>query len=236
MRPFGSMLRNTRGNLAQQGITAAQLAFQLVVTVVGVYIAIYLQDASDQRARARAADRTLSAIAAELVADELTLDSIIDGQRRQSAAMLAMAAAIRSPNVGDTAVHPILVVEQFSNRTFYPRAGAYDALLSTGQLEHIDDGRLRLLLAQIYEHDYDRLRRNGELSDLVWLEVLRRAQLDYWDFEMRRPVSDPAAAMRMSNAAHRVESFAGNYIRVMEATRDRVRAARRAIDGYLTER
>ena len=228
------MLRGTRGGLASQGITFAQFAFQLVVTIAGVYIAIHLQDGADQRSRSRAAQRTLTAIEAELGADESNFDTIIAAQRAQIEYVGRVATAVRDPNIADSTLYRLLVVESTANRTFFSRGAGYATLLATGQFEHVDDQRLRLALAQIYEHDYDRLRLNGELSDGIFQDVYRRAQLNYWDYEARRRIPDSAAAaVALSNAAHRMQAFGGRYIEVMEISRERVRQTRRLVADYL---
>jgi hypothetical protein len=234
MRPIRPMLSQAHGTLVARGITLSQLLFQLLVTIAGVYIAIHLQDAADQRGRARDADRTLRAVSAELREDEATLASIIADQQQQTAAMREIASAVRSPDMSDSTLQEITVVERFGNRTFFTRAGAYSALVSTGQIEHIANADIRIALAQIYEHDYDRVRTNGALSDQIWQDVFRRAQLEYWDYEMQRPIAhDALAATRMSNAAHRVARYATNYVGVMEGTRARVHSTRAMIDDYL---
>lgn len=236
MRPIRPMFSQARGSLATRGITLSQLLFQLLVTIAGVYIAIHLQDAADQRGRARDANRMLRAVAAELRDDEVTLDTIIAAQRRQSVIMQEIATAVRASAVSDSALHDLIAAERYSNRTFFPRAGAYSALVSTGQIEHIENPDIRIALAQIYEHDYDRLRTNGALGDQIWQEIFRRAQLEYWDYEMRRRIrDDPGAAIAVSNAAHRVRSFSGHYVFVMEGTRERLRSTRAMIVDYLPE-
>lgn len=237
MRPFGQMIRGARGSLASQGITLAQLLFQLVVTIVGVYIAIVLQDTADQRSHARAADHTLHAIEAELAADEENLGRIIEAQREQSLRLMDLARAVRDASTTDTTLYRLIVFESAPNRTFFSRSAAYATLVSTGQLEHVNDETLRLALAHIYEHDYDRLRLNGELSDAVWQNVFRQAQLDYWDYETRRRIpGDAQSAIGVSNAAHRVAVFSRNYVDIMETTRERVRSTRALVAAYLAER
>ncbi len=237
MRPFGPMLRGARGTLAAQGITFAQLLFQLFVTILGVYIAIVLQDGADQRSRARAADRTLQAIEAELAADEANLGAIIEAQRAQADQMIRLAGAVRDPGIPDTTLYRIFITESISNRTFFFRSAGYAALVATGQLEFVQDQNLRLALTQIYEHDYDRLRVNGDLSDAIFQELFRRAQLGFWDYEMDRRISrDPQPAIEMSNAAHRVSRFTRYYIGVLEDTRVRVGAARALVAEYLEQR
>jgi hypothetical protein len=226
------MLKGTRSSLSSQGITVAQLAFQLVVTIVGVYIAIHLQDAADQRMRTRAADRTLAAIHLELGQDEQGIEAIIREQRNLVDAARRLAAAVRNPATEDTVLERLIERELIPSRTFFSRAAAYATLLSAGQLEFVRDQQVRLALAQIYEHDYVRLERNGEVSDGIH-DVFRHSIVDYWDYHLHRPIaSRENADIVLSNAIHRVVAFSGYYQGLLEQQRAVIQEARGRIADH----
>ena len=192
-----SASRRLRFSLARQGITLGQFAFQLVIVAVGVYAAIVLQDRADRRSREAAAARMLAAIDLELSQDQAAIEQITTVQRDLERTFSALAVAVRAREGGDDVLQRLLGPDMPRNRTFFSRRAAYSTLVSAGHLEYIQDTALRLQLAQVYEHDYVRLHRNGELYDDIFQEVFRRALLDYWDYELRRPISrEPLPASR----------------------------------------
>lgn len=228
-------LRRQRGwntRLARQGITPAQLGFQILIVTIGVYIAIVLQDQADQRSRAQAAAQALATIELELAEDQQTIAQILEVQKRLVLTYRNLATVVRS-NAQDTVLQRLLGPDLPRNLTFFSRRAAYSALVSGGHFEFIADSGLRLRLAQVYEHDYIRLDRNGVLCDEIFQDVFRRAALNYWDYERKRPVAAEAgAAIQLANASHRMSEFSEYYQDLLRAELGAIEELRTRIAIY----
>lgn len=219
--------------LSGQGITPAHFCFQLVVVTIGVYIAILVQARTQRRDHVDAASRMLVAINAELAqaARDITATRAGQASVRNTLEEFAREARDAAP---DTAISRMVRTKAFKNLTFYSQTAAYTTLIGSGQLEYISDANLRLQLAQLYEHDYQRLTRNGELIDEVFQHVFRAALLEYWDYAGDRPIgTDPHAAVRLSNGALRSAELSTYYDGILEDELARIADLRKNIESYV---
>ena len=235
--PAGASFSTVKARLTQSGVTWAQFIFQLVIVTAGVYIAIVVQDKADNLARTGKAEEALKALSLEIAEDRVTLRSIIDGQEAGTATFAALASAVRGRPTSDSVLKRLLGPDMPRNLTFFSRRAAYSTLVASGGLQYIESAQLRLKMAQVYEHDYVRLDRNGEIADDLFQNVFRRALLNYWDYSEQRPISaEPAAAIAVSNAAYRMVDFSGYYRQLLIVQEANDHALQQAIDSYLADR
>jgi hypothetical protein len=219
--------------LSGQGITVPQFCFQLVIVTIGVYIAILVQAQSQRRDHIDAASRTLAVIDAELAQSARDISAARAGQAviRSMLEEVAKEARDAAP---DTAISRMVRMKMTKNTTFFSQKAAYTTLIGSGQLEYISEPGLRLQLAQLYEHDYDRLTRNGELIDDVFQHVFRAALLEYWDYARDQPIgTDPNAGVRLSNGALRSVELSTYYEGILAQSLQRISDLQRNIEQYI---
>ena len=227
------MRRALGDRLRADGVTAAQFGFQLLIVIIGVYVAIWVQDRVERRSRTQAASRTLEAMNLELAQDENALVNIIAVQARLRERASQLIDLVRSDQPADSAIAQIVNSEDIRNRTFFSRRAAYSTLLGGDRLEYVTDAQLRLRIAELYEHDYTRLSRNGDLYDEIYQTTLRRALLEYWDYKHGRPIpAGREAAVQLSNAAWRVVDFSTYYEGLLRAQLQAVREIRKRLTEY----
>ena len=189
-----------RSRLAAQGITLHQFVFQLVVVTIGVFIAVALQSRAENRAHREDAAHMLEAIDAELGKDLQEIDIVRKNREDHGEGPRVILQETRTQDL-DTMVQRKVREGLHFNRTFFSRRAAYSTLLSSGLLGYVTDPRLRLELAQLYEHDYVRMTNNGDAADKIWQTVFRAALNDYWDFDHGHPIDTGAGArVHMANA------------------------------------
>jgi hypothetical protein len=216
-----------------EGITPAQVLFQLIVVTVGVYIATIAQQKAETRDRRDAAADLVVAIDAELAEDERSLDELVVAQQNMRELMLLVAKDARD-EAPDTAISRITKQRLLVNRTFFPRKAAYATLLSGGQLQYIKNRQLRLDLAKVYEQDYARVAWNSEISDQIYQGIFRAAFLEYWDYAEDRPFAGNAhSAGKLSNAAYRVREYSVGYEQLLVAQRTGIQALRVKTKDYV---
>lgn len=226
-------LEPLNAKLATQGITLAQFCFQLVVVTIGVYIAILVQARSQRQEHVEAATRMLKVIDAELAQSAVDVTKTRVGQATIRSMLEEFAREARDA-APDTAISRMIRTKGFKNTTFYSQKAAYTTLIGSGQLEYISDAGLRLQLAQLYEHDYQRLARNGDLIDDVFQHVFRAALLEYWDYAGDRPIgTDANAGVRLSNGALRSAELSTYYDGILEEELARIADLRSKIGAYV---
>jgi hypothetical protein len=226
--------RNWLNRLAANGITPAQFLFQLLIVTAGVYIAILVQDRAENRGRQRSAQVMLNALGQELVSDERSIQEIIASQEQLQSNMDKMAADARN-GPPDTVIATLLASRSLASRTFFFRRAAYASLLSSGNLQYIDDPELRLRLAQVYEQDYSRLEVNGDLADQIYQGLFHPTLLRYWDHLRQRPIPDSAdAAIQLSNACLRVKQFSIFYVELLREQLNTLRDLRGSVESHVS--
>ncbi len=224
--------RNWLNRLAANGITPAQFLFQLLIVTAGVYIAILVQDRAENRARHRSAQVMLRALGQELVSDERSIQEIIVSQENLQNNMDRLAADARN-GPPDTTIATLLATRSLASRTFFFRRAAYATLLSSGNLQYIDDAQLRLRLAQVYEQDYSRLQVNGDIGDQIYQGLFHPALLRYWDHLEQRRISESGdAAIELSNACLRVKEFSIFYVNLLRDQLNTLRDLRSSVEEH----
>jgi len=174
-----------RERLTSQGITWEQFAFQFVIVLLGVYLAVSFERRVEERGRREDAHEMLGRVLAELRLDEAEIRDVVAEAEGKAAAYdsLSVLMADGSNRFGDE-IQSLLFGPLFVTHTVFPRMAAYTAMVSGGYLTAIPDQDLAMRLANLYEHTYGRLVHNGEVVDQTNIS----AGADFrtqWDYDRR---------------------------------------------------
>jgi hypothetical protein len=230
--------RHWSRSLREQGITWQQFIFQFLIVAVGVWLAIIVGAYTTRNDRREAARDALRNILIELRQDETEFREVIKAQESNLAALTALSDEIAKPNPSDSLVAAVYgrgvgVGGRISgNRTVFPRGAAFSMMVASGQLEDVTKSQLRLQLAELYEHEYIRLKSNNDLCDTVW-QNFQNAFSNYWDFIGNRSIGNTADRQRAANLARRAFYFNTYYIKLLKSDVVVVQNVETAIERYL---
>jgi hypothetical protein len=164
---------------------------EAALIVASVYLAIFLQGWSDDRERVQSARTGLIQVRSDLIADRADLAKILEEQREHSASYKRLLRWLATPDaMPNDSVDATLRRLSTSNRTMFPRRGAWTSLVSTGLLSSIGDERLVSRLGGFYETVNERLEYNGRDYDFNLNEVSRVTVAAAWDSGRRRPIEN----------------------------------------------
>lgn len=162
-----------------------------MLIVLSVYLAIVLEGWSQERSEHHEALASLTQLRAELVADRADLQDILEEQRLLSVLYDDLLRWLATPETMPAdSVDAALGRLAVSNRTMFPRRGAWTSLVSGGQLSAIRNDALVAQLGGFYENVNDRLEYNGRDYDINLNEVVRVTVGSAWDKAQRRPRGD----------------------------------------------
>ena len=140
---------------------------QVFLIVVGVLIAFQADEWNDDREADNRAQAQLVALAADFRANQARLDPIMRDQDRVVEAQVELLAVIHGHAPRPPADSLIVLISwgyQFFR--FEPITGAYDALVSSGDLGRVRDSELRVELAAFFGH-IARPYEDAALGDLA---------------------------------------------------------------------
>jgi hypothetical protein len=153
--------RRVTEHLKQQHWTA--IAIDLVIVVVGVFIGLQVNNWNEAR-NERARERTyLERLLVDFGANVKTLESYVDGRRRDGQILTSLEVALRSggnPPTDDALQRPLCRWGAAPLPDL--RQGTYNELVSSGALSVLRDEKLRILLAD-YSAAEDRSAYVGTL-------------------------------------------------------------------------
>ena len=166
---------------SSQGITWEQLAFQFLIVLIGVYLAISFERRAEDRSRQEEASEMLGRILDEIRLDEADINLVITEGRIGSAAVDSLLVLLEEdPTANGSRIDSIINGPLAVTRTVFPRQAAYTALVSGGYLTSLADQGLAIRLANLYEHAYGRILANNAFSDRVAHDIYL-VFLNYWD-------------------------------------------------------
>lgn len=218
--------------LSRQGITLEQFVFQLLIVSIGVWLAIIVGERTTRVERRSQAAATLASVLRQLDQDHREMRRVLRGQRSNAGAVRRFLAEAGTASPRDSVLHAALFVEWRPNETFFPRRAAYTMLVTSGQLQHIEDEQLRLQLAELYDRDYVRLSDDGKLLDSV-TQTFRTAVNDWWNPALQRPNPIPHALPMAVGRAERFVNNAAFYAELLQDGIDKVGVVERRIKAYL---
>lgn len=197
-----------------------------------VYAAIVLESWSADRARISEAEAALSQLRSELVADSADLTDILREQEELKVQYERVARWLAKPeSMPSDSVHRALERLSLTNRTMFPRRGAWTSLLSSGLLTSVRDPDLVTRLGNFYEYINDRLEYNGRDYDYNLNEVTRVTLGASWDKLRRQPVGD---VTRLRNELRYIQiGWNGFYLDLLQEYRIELEGLIADIDRYL---
>ena len=178
-----------------------QILFELALLVIGILIALAVNNWMDERREARAERQYLELLARDLEQDLETLDEIRRFEEAQIAASILVFRGLRAGVApGDREAVAAALGQLTSRRTLRLRRAAYTNLLSTGDLRLIRNAALRDRIVRLYENNERaqtiRDRNNQEYVDRIYVTYL----LDH-ELVAPRPAS-ALPSVAQSNAAY----------------------------------
>ena len=224
-----------RKRLTSEGITPLQFGFQLVVVLLGVYLAILFESKAEDRSRQAEALAMLGNVLGELELDEDELGRVIQRDREIHDAFVHLQDLLTAASEAEEAAVDSLLVSLTYLDTPFLRGSAFAALVSSGDIGFIPETDLVLRLANLYEHQYDRLRNHGRLmddtvQDSFWLPT----RTTFWDFRYRRFLNRGEEANAVFwNLADGQRRQAANYLNRLEETLGEITAAKESLAAYL---
>lgn len=160
----------------------ARMLGEGALIIVSVYLAIFLEGASQDRESRSAAHLALVQMLAEMKEDAADLVEIREEQLERSGQYVLLDKWLASPeSMPLDSVAETLDLVFFSNRTLYPRRSAWTTMLAAGQLAELDSPGLVSRLGDFYESLNARVVDNGDDYDESLNEIGRNSAPDYWD-------------------------------------------------------
>jgi hypothetical protein len=222
--------------LVRQGITLEQFGFQFVVVLLGVYLAIVLENCAQDRAEEEQANAMLADVLLEIQDDEREIQAVLAAQRELQEAYGALEAYLITASLADEPGIDSLFTGPLSfNPTAFPRRAAYSSLVASGGIAAITSKPLALQLVSLYEHYYTRLIYVGELSDKNLVEAFGNVKdTEGWDSSRRKLVRrGPDENVLFRNAARSQQFMAGMYVDRLTETLAALQQVKAGVLGYL---
>jgi len=179
---------------SSQGRAWARWVAEFALILVSVYLAVYLEGASQRRSERSAAQVALTQLLGELEADVRDFDRIIAKQD---------SLQIDYANLGRWLAHPAsypadsvggaLYRISSENSTLFPRRSSWTTMVAGGQLADLDAPELVLQLGQIYETIYPRIDYNSGFYDESLGNAIQGSTAIRWQSLQSKPLSEDAA-------------------------------------------
>ena len=221
-----------------QGITLEQFAFQFIVVLLGVYLAIFFEGKAEDRSRAAEAGAMLQSVVGELEFDEREILEVRQAQAEYvSASETLMDLLMTASQAEEARIDSILDGPMMINLTVFPRRAAYSALVSSGNMGYLKDPDLALDLADLYEHHYVRLINHGDYLD-------QTIQGNFWPTMYARYLDRPNGRLRQfgeganvefRNLVYQQHIQHSTYINRLDEVLEEVRAAKGRLEEYLNQ-
>jgi len=168
-----------------------RLLGEAFVIVVSVYLAIYLQERTDDRERTEEALDALVQLREELRADRSDLAEVLAEQREIDRRYTRVDRWLAEPRTAPAeSLTAALDSLSYSNRTMFPRKSAWTTMVASGQLRYLRDPGLVVRLANLYENVNPRLEYNGRFYDDMNVDVLGGTAPLTWDAEQGTFLAD----------------------------------------------
>lgn len=126
----------------------------LLVVVLGISIAFYLDEYSNEKNQEAQEQKYLAGLITDLEADMEALDTLIQVNEMILEATISLTQATASTSNNDPSKlrNDILTIQY--NPPFVPQRTIYESMKASGKMELIDDFELRSSLIELYEQYY----------------------------------------------------------------------------------
>jgi hypothetical protein len=161
--------RKIRQNLLSEGQTGKYLKYaigEIVLVVVGILIAISINNWNERIKTQEKVDLFLTSLKSDLINDLSSISNIIKIQEQRLKALEGSIALGNNPQLKEILENNHTDgISIGRNWTFYPVAGAYKAASGTGLIESLQNDNLKKDIINLYEYNYNRINYNGRLTD-----------------------------------------------------------------------
>jgi len=143
----------------------------LVAIIMGVYIAFYLTErgsAANERKQARV---FLSSMAEDLKEDIKNLTASTDTLRFYVKVSRALARSVLSRKIPNDSLG-VMINSLYLIVPFIPKDNSYQSLLSSGNLDLVDDFTTRSKITELYHQHYGSIRVTDGISDQMRIEMI----------------------------------------------------------------
>lgn len=225
------MVRSVRANAARSRSVSKSRAVtpwgriiaEAILIFGSVYVAIFLEAASQDRKDAREAREALAQVMAELREDQRDLVEIRANQEHSGELYNRTVRGLSAPGSvpGDSLTIAFRQLGEM-NRTLYHRRSAWTTMVAAGQLADLDDPELVTLLGNLYENVSRRFEENGSQYDAQVNRLALEWFPETWDrveHRLRRP--DEAAVLRDRLLTMR-EAWNSYYLAMLSDYEDRI--------------
>ena len=220
-------------------VPVGRWAAEFVLILLSVYLAVFLESASQDRAEAEAARVALAQLLGELREDRDDFVRIIRVQNEQSQGYLDLGRWLAEPRAAPADSVGVAINRIASdNPTLFARRASWNTMISAGQLAALNDPALVLELGQLYETIYARIDYNSALYDGEVTALLQAADVVQWSSLETAPLADdPVRAARLRDGLARLHRTWNLWYRDLLADYlDDVESAVAAVEAHLTER
>ena len=164
-----------------------RISGEAVLIISSVFVAIALESAWQDRQNFLAAQGALGQMLEELRQDRADLDEVLDEQRKLESTYRRVISWLADPeSVSEQEFGEAVEFLSYSNRTMYPRRSAWTTMVSSGQLQLLNNAELVTKLGDIHENLYVRLIENGSAYNEDLLTTMRESVPRIWDYSEYR--------------------------------------------------
>lgn len=169
--------------------------------MTSVYLAVFLESASQDRADSQAARSALVQLLGELREDQADFQRIIGFQNGLDRHYSNLARWLEDPSTYPAdSVSAALFQVATDNPTLFARRASWNTMVSSGQLTALEAPALVLQLGQLYETVYSRIDYNSSFYDNELGATLRSTTAIRWNTLGTRPLnSDQEEVERLAS-------------------------------------
>ncbi|MDH3208320.1 MAG: DUF6090 family protein [Gemmatimonadota bacterium] len=161
-----------------------------MLIVTSVYLAVFLESASQDRSDRQAARSALVQLLGELRQDQADFQRIIGFQNVLDRHYSNLARWLEEPSTypADSVAEALFQVAT-DNPTLFARSASWNTMISAGQLAALEAPALVLQLGQLYETIYSRIDYNSSFYDQELGATLRSTTAIRWNTLQTRPLT-----------------------------------------------
>jgi Family of unknown function (DUF6090) len=164
-----NIFRKVRKELASENKVMAYLRYaigEILLVVVGILIALQVNNWNELRKNKSWERRFLTDITTELKSNLNELQDVYKIQKRKLDASFLILKLIQTKDSNNKSrIDSLFALTQSTNKTFFPTTGVYDAALSSGKIEDLENDELKYSIMNLYNHHFKRIVYNGEVLD-----------------------------------------------------------------------
>lgn len=203
---------------------------EIVLIVVGILIALQINNWNESRKAENLAHAILSGILIDLDGDYRRLQAVIDFQlkkREKLERIVKLAAGENRSN--EPKIDRLYAEISASNVTFFPSIGAYRSAVTSGNIDSVSNLALKHTITSLYEHYYYRLVYNGKIYDERADKVSWEERLTFYKLEEQIDSLEDIRSAHFSADAKYLLTNNQNYITRANQTLKTLQVVRKMI-------